>query len=237
MDLYFFCAVDENPIYRREAEILIESGRTFGREIHLYDIPATEVWNRYKVNLFLADLPPADRYIYLDSDCCLTGPGDWEAPDCLGVCDVLYYCNTLDRSRHTKGFMRNHTLLVGEKKGYDYLVQLYLEHGSPPWCNSGVVVLSAADRLPFARVWKDWMNPIDAQCEKGFMVGDEGALLVARQEYGLPLLPPRFNGMCKWQPIFDWHVLIHADGNVGGPKRQPYLDALQRVRNLKEKRS
>ncbi len=34
----------------------------------------------------------------------------------------------------------------------------------------------------------------------------------------------------QWQPINDDHVLIHADGNVGGEKRLPYLRAIEKMR-------
>lgn len=230
MNLFFFTAADANPVYRREAEILIESGHRHDRSIHFFDIPDGEMWNRYKVWLLdRDDLPAADRYIYLDSDCILTGTGDWESDDCQGVADVLYYCDEPNRHRHTNGFMRNHTVVIGEGRGYEFVHRLWRERQFPIWCNSGVVVLDAEVRRPFCGLWKEWMQRIDAECEKGFMVGDEAALMFARAEFDLPLLPPRFNWMLKWQPVRPDAVLIHADGNVTGPKRQPYIDAVDRL--------
>lgn len=230
MEIYFFTAVDDNPLYQAEADILIASGRRFGRTIHRHRIPAGALWNRYKVNLFAGDLPPADRYVYLDSDTVLTGPGDWEARDCQGVADFLWYIDHKPlKCQHTNGAMRNHTVCIGEGQGYEYLSRRWHEWGEPIWCNSGVVVLDAAVRQPFAELWRRWMAIIDRQCEKGFMVGDEASLMFARQGFDLPLLPPRFNYLCKWQPpLADWHSvhLIHADGNVTGAKRQPYIDAV-----------
>jgi len=229
MKLFFFTAVDRNPVYRREAEILIASGKKYGRDIHLFDIPDSEIWNRYKVKLIASsDLPEADKYIYLDGDTVLTCHGDWESDECSGVADALY-CWPDERIKHTQGFMRNHTLCIGEGMGFHYVHNLWQEMGLPIWCNSGVTVLKAEDRLPFTDIWREWMIDIDNHCEKGFMVGDEAPLMFARQIYGLPLLPPRFNGLCKWQPIYDWHVLIHADGNVSGEKRIPYNEAVEKV--------
>ena len=234
MKIYFFTAVDDNPVYRREAEILIASGRRYGRDIHLHDIPAGRRWNRYKVDLLLTDLPAADRYVYLDSDTVLTGPGDWEAPDCQGVCHVLYYMDRARACKHEAGFMRNHTTCIGDGAAWDYVSALWHERDEPLWCNSGVVVLDAEVRLPFCRMWKDRLTDIDGHCARGFVEGDEYALCFARAEFELPLLPPRYNGMCKWQPIYDWHCLIHADGNVDGPKRQPYTAAVERL-NLEKR--
>jgi hypothetical protein len=229
--LFFFSAVDQSPKYRYEAELLLASGEKYGRPIHLYDIPAGELWNRYKVNLFLRDdLPKADRYVYLDGDCILNGPGDWEADDCQGVADPLYYCKSKpERCKHTSGFMRNHTVVIGEGQGYDYILQKWHEWGEPIWCNSGVVVLDEEIRLSFAMRWQAWIRQIDRHCEKGFVVGDEAPLMFARHEAGLPLLPPRFNGLCKWQQIYDWHHVIHADGNVSGDDRMPYVRAIWRI--------
>jgi hypothetical protein len=230
MNLYFFTAVDRNPAYRREADILIASGKKYGRDIHLYDIPDGEVWNRYKVKLIASELPAADRYIYLDGDTVLTCRGDWEAGDCQGVSDILYFCPEL-RDKHTKAFIRNHTVLDGDPGAYEYILKIWREMNFPIWCNSGVVVLDAGTRLPFTTVWQKWMDRIDAHCDKGMVVGDEAPCMFARQEFGLPFLPQRFNGLCKWQPIYDWHVLIHADGNVGGAKRIPYNNAVEKVLN------
>jgi len=235
MEIYFFTAVDENPDYRREADILQASGRAYGRQIHRHEIPACQRWNRYKVDLLLTDLPAADRYVYLDSDTVLTGPGDWEADDCQGVADVLYYMDEPHRLKHTAGFMRNHTTCIGDGPAWDYVAALWHEQHEPIWCNSGVVVLDAAIRRPFCRLWKDRLTDIDGHCARGFVEGDEYALCFARAEFGLPLLPPRFNGMCKWQPIYPWHVLIHADGNVGWPKRQPYTAAVAAL-NLSDRK-
>lgn len=228
MNLYFFTAADKNPVYRREAEILIASGKKYGREIHFYDIPDGRIWNRYKVELISSKLPDADKYIYLDSDTVLTCHGDWEAEECNGVADALY-CWPDQRIKHTQGFMRNHTTCIGEGKGFDYIDDLWRQYDLPIWCNSGVTVLKAEDRLPFCKLWKEWMVDIDNHCQKRYMVGDEAPLMFARHIYVLPLLPPRFNGLCKWQPINDWHVLIHADGNVSGKDRIPYIEAVKKV--------
>ncbi len=225
MKLFFFTYVDRNPKYRQEADLLIRSGRRFGREIHLFEIPDSAIWNRYKVELLAGDLPPADRYVCLDSDTILTGPGDWEADDCQGVMDILYFCPE-QRDKHTKAFIRNHTVLDGDPGAYECVLEFWRAMHEPIWPNSGVVVLDADVRLPFARLWKNWMSRIDARCDHGFIVGDEAPCMFAREEFGLPLLPPRFNGCCKWQPIHDWHVLIHADGSVSGPKREPYNRAV-----------
>ena len=176
------------------------------------------------------DLPPANKYVYLDSDTIFTCHGDWEADECVGVGDMLYYCNEADRVRHTNGFMRNHTAVIGEGRGHDYICELWRILDLPIWCNSGVCVLTAELRLPFVRTWQAWMKQIDRHCQKGPMIGDEAPLCFARQMFDLPLLPPRFNGLCKWQPINDDHVLIHADGNVGGEKRLPYLRAIEKMR-------
>ena len=46
MELFFFTYVDQNPKYRQEADYLIRSGRRFGREIHLFEIPDAAIWNR-----------------------------------------------------------------------------------------------------------------------------------------------------------------------------------------------
>jgi hypothetical protein len=221
MELYFFTAVDDNPKYRQEAAYLIKSGEKFGRKIHLFDIPTGNMWHRYKVKLFATDLPKADRYIYLDSDTVFTREGDWDAPDCQGTMDILYYCPEA-RMTQTVGFIRNHTICTGDKEAYDYVYNLWIKSYCPIWCNSGVVVLDADVRARFIPIWQKWMDDIDSHCEKGWVEGDEYPLLFARQEFSLPLLPPRFNGCCKWQPIYDWHVLLHADGNVSGPKRIPY---------------
>lgn len=229
MEIYFFTAVDDNPVYQHEADILQASGERFGRKIHRHAIPPGEMWNRYKLNLFLGDLPPADRYVYFDSDTVLTGPGDWEADDCQGMADPLYYLEKALRCRHTGGFMRNHTVVIGEGAGYEYVAGLWHAWNEPIWCNSGVVVLDAAIRIPFAQLWQHWMRDIDSHCEKEFMVGDEAAAMFARHGFNLPLLPPRFNYLCKWQPApEDWrdYCLIHADGNVTGEKRKPYNAAV-----------
>lgn len=236
MKLFFFTYVDQNPKYRAEADILIRSGRRFGRDIHLFEIPPGAMWNRYKVELMAGELPPADRYICLDSDTILTGPGDWEAPDCQGMMDILYYCPE-DRIRHTQGFIRNHTLLDHDVAAYEYILNLWRQHQCPIWPNSGVVVLDAGIRLPFAQCWKRWMAEIDSHCDRGFVVGDEAPATFALQEFGLPLLPPRFNGCCKWQMIYDWHVLIHADGNVTGTKREPYNAAVQNLLDYENRKS
>lgn len=230
MNLFFFTSADE--YYKPAAKILIASGKKFGREIHFFDMPTGEIWNRYKVKLLSeANLPPADKYIYLDSDTVMTGPGDWENEECQGVADVLYYMEENQRIIQTMGFIRNHTLLKGEVKGFEYILQLWREFKFPVWCNSGVVVLMAETRLPFMNCWLQWMENIDSHCEKGYISGDEYPLVFARLEFDLPLLPPRFNGMCKSQPIYDWHVLIHADGNVSGEKKLPYIQAIEKVLN------
>ena len=231
MKLFFFTAVDKNPVYRKEADILIASGKKYGRDIHLYDIPDSEIWNRYKVKLLASGLPEADRYIYLDGDTVLTCHGDWEADDCQGVSDVLYYMTEPDRHKHTHSFIKNHTLLDGDPGAYEYILGLWRQMDCPIWPNSGVVVLDDEIRLPFTAIWQKWMDQVDSHCDKGQVVGDEGPCMFARQEFGLPFLPQRFNGLCKWQTIYDWHVLIHADGNVGGEKRIPYDDAVAKVLN------
>jgi hypothetical protein len=179
------------------------------------------------VELLAGDLPEADRYICLDGDTIMTGPGDWESGDCRGVMDVLYYMNEPDRLKHTHAFIKNHTLLDGDPGAYEFILSLWRERQCPIWPNSGVVVLDAEIRLPFAECWKRWMAMIDGHCDKGFVVGDEAPATFARQEFDLPLLAPRFNGCCKWQTIYDWHVLLHADGNVTGEKRIPYDRAVE----------
>ena len=233
MRLFFFTSADD--YYRQAAEILIASGKYFGREIHFFEMPAGEMWNRYKVKLLSGDLPPADKYIYLDADTVMTCEGDWESEECIGVADMLYYMEEKKRLEYTMSFIRNHTCVVGEGKGYEYVCQLWREFNFPVWCNSGVVVLPAEVRVAFMECWRQWMENIDSHCEKGFIEGDEYPLVFARQEFGLPFLPPRFNGMCKAQPIYDWHVLIHADGNVSGEKRLPYTKAVERILDGQEK--
>lgn len=228
MNLYFFTAVDKNPVYRREAEILIKSGRKYGRKIHLYDIPDDKVWNRYKIELISGKLPDADRYIYMDSDCVLTCNGDWEAADCQGCSDILYYCPN-ERTKHTNGFIRNHTLVAGDPGAYEYIIDTWRKMYCPPWRNSGVVVLDAAMRFKFMPIWQKWQDMLDSRSDKGEVIGDEAACMFAAAEFGLPLLPQRFNGLCKWQTIYPWHVLIHADGNVGGEKRKPYTEAVKKA--------
>lgn len=229
MNLYFFTAADD--YYKHESEILIESGLRYGREVHFYPIPAGKQWQRYKVELLASDLPPADKYIYLDSDTVFTCRGDWEADECVGVGDVLYYADEGVRLKQTKGFMRNWTAVVGEGTGYEYICKLWALLDLPVWCNSGVTVLPAELRMPFVRSWQAWMNKIDEHCEKGIMIGDEAPLCFARQMFGLPFLPARFNGLCKWQPVsLDTHVLIHADGNVTGEKKLPYIRAVEKMR-------
>lgn len=227
MNCYFFTYVDDNPKYRAEADLLIRSGRRFGREIHRFDIPVGAMWNRYKVELLAGELPAADRYICLDSDTILTGPGDWEADDCQGVMDILYYMAEPNRINHTQAFIRNHTLLDGDPGGYEYILDLWRRMDCPIWYNSGVVVLDADWRLDFAEDWKRWISQIDLHCDRGYVVGDEAPLMFMMADCKGPHLPPRFNGCCKWQPIHDWHVLLHADGNVTGEKRIPYNIAVQ----------
>lgn len=228
MNIYFFTAVDDNPRYRKEAEYLIRSGDKYGRKIHLYDIPKTEVWNRYKVKLLASDLPPADRYVYLDSDTVLTCKGDWEAPDCQGVMDILYF-TPATRDKHTVSFIKNHTVLDGDPGAYEFILAEWRKRYCPIWPNSGVVVLDADMRQRFVPIWQKWMDIVDSHCDKGAVVGDEAPCMFARNEFSLPLLAPRFNGCCKWQPIHPWHVLIHADGSVAGEKRIPYDRAVKEV--------
>jgi len=230
MKLFFFTGVDDNSKYRQEAEWLIKSGKKYGRDIHLFDIPAGKMWNRYKVELFATKLPDADRYIYLDSDTILTCEGDWEAPDCQGVMDILYYIPQR-RAEFTHSFIKNHTLLDGDPGAYNFILAEWRRLYCPIWPNSGVVVLDADMRSKFIPIWQKWMDLVDRHCDKGQVVGDEAPCMFARNEFSLPLLPPRFNGCCKWQPIYDWHVLLHADGNVNGPKRIPYDRALKKVLN------
>jgi len=229
MNCFFFTYVDKNPKYRRDAEILIASGRKFGREIHLFEIPEGAMWNRYKVQLIASDLPEADRYICLDSDTVLTCHGDWEADDCQGVTDILYYMDEPDRLKYTHSFIKNHTLLDGDAKAYEYILDLWRRLECPRWYNSGVVVLDAGIRLNFCDIWNHWMDLVDSHCSAGYVVGDEAPLMFMMHEIDGPRLPPRFNGLCKWQQIYDWHVLIHADGNVTGEKRVPYNLAVERV--------
>jgi hypothetical protein len=229
MNIFFFTYVDDNPKYRQEAEYLIKSGAKFGRKIHLYEIPEGEMWNRYKVKLLArTDLPKADRYVCLDSDTVLTCKGDWEAPDCQGMMDILYF-TPATRDKHTVAFIRNHTLLDDDPGGYEYILDLWRKSYCPYWPNSGVVVLDDHIRLDFAACWQKWMEHIDSHCDKGYVVGDEGPATFAIAEYGLPWLPPRFNGCCKWQPIHPWHVLIHADGSVTGDLRKPYNKAVEAI--------
>lgn len=229
MNCFFFTYVDDNPKYRRDAEILIKSGKKFGRDIHLYEIPGGAMWNRYKVELLAGELPEADRYICLDSDTVMTCHGDWEADDCQGVMDILYYMDEPNRHKYTYSFIKNHTLLDGDRGAHDFIYDLWQRLDFPIWPNSGVVVLDADVRLHFARCWKKWMKIIDSHADAGFVVGDEAPCTFARHTFDLPLLPPRFNGCCKWQEIHDWHVLLHADGNVTGEKRRPFDDAVARV--------
>jgi hypothetical protein len=164
----------------------------------------------------------------MDSDTVLTCRGDWESPACQGVSDILYLWPE-QRIKHTQGFIRNHTLVAGDAPVCEFISELWQAMRFPIWPNSGVVVLNAADRIPFAKLWLEWLDLIDKQSAKGEVVGDEAACMFARHVYNLPLLPPAFNGLCKWQPIFDWHQLIHADGNVTGEKRLPYIRAVEKV--------
>jgi len=221
MNLFFFTIADENR--KDEAEdILIASGRRFGREIHLFDIPKGQKWHQYKKRL-LADpgLPKADKYIYLDSDTVMTEPGDWESEECRGVMDVFYFCPE-QRTKHTMGFLR-------PLKSFSYVYDLWTKFDYPIWCNSGVVVLPADVRINFMTCWQKWQEMIDKYCEKGFWCGDEAALMFARYFFDLPLLPPRFNGLCKAQPICDWHVLLHAAANPSKEKILPYTNAIKRI--------
>jgi len=233
MNLFFFTAADDNC--KREAEILIASGKRFGREIHFFDIPEGEMPERYKVKLLAdPDLPKADKYIYIDSDAVMTGPGDWEDEECQGVADIFYNCPE-QRLKQTMGLIRNNTTVVGEVKGYEFFCELWRLLENPVFCNSGVTVLTDKDRLPFMTNWLKWMEMIDGHCQRGYFFGDEAPLMFARHFFDLPFLPPRFNGLCKWQPIYEWHVLIHADGNVTGEKRLPYTNAVERILDGQEK--
>lgn len=231
MKLYFFTAGDEN--YRHESNILIKSGKYFGREIHFFDMPKGEDHHRYRLKLLAdPDFPKADKYIYLDSDTVMTGPGDWEREECRGVFDVFYYVkDKKKRIRNTMGFIRNHTSNIGEGKGCEYICELWRLFNYPPWCNSGVIVLKAGDRISFTRSWLKWMNMIDKHCEKGHIIANEAPLMFANLFYDMPFLPPRFNGIYKNQPIHDWHVLIHADGKVSGEKKIPYTNAVKRIQD------
>lgn len=219
--LFFFTIADENR--RDEAkEILIASGKHFGREIHLFDIPKGWIWDQYKRKL-LADpgLAKADKYIYLDSDTVMTKHGDWESEQCQGVMDVFYFCPE-QRKKHTMGFLR--TL-----KTFEYVYDLWTKFDYPIWCNSGVVVLKADVRINFMRCWIKWQETIDKYCENNFWCGEEASLMFARHFFGLPLLPPQFNGICKSQPIYDWHVLLHAAANPSKEKKLPYTNAIKRI--------
>ena len=228
MNIYFFTYVDDNPKYQKDAEYLIKSGKLYGRDIHLYHVPKEEHWNRYKMNLIAANLPKADRYVCLDSDTILTCKGDWDSPDCQGVMDILYFCPN-ERTKHTQGFIRNHTVVAGDGPAGEFIFENWRKMHCPPWCNSGVVVLDADIRKDFCSLWFDWQRRCDEHSNKGQVIGDEAACMFARAEFGLPLLPPRFNGCCKWQPIEPWHVLLHADGNVTGQRAEPFLRELRKI--------
>jgi len=231
MEIFFFTTVDAEPNYREQAEWLLASGEKYGRKIHLFDMPSNKRWRTYKIDIMGGDLPAADKYVYIDADAILTCRGDWELDECEGMSDPLHFYPKL-RAKYTVSFMRNHTVTIGEGKGFEYIHSLWIERGEPVWVNNGVVVLKGADRLPFTHLWRQWTDRIDAACEKPPMQCNEPASMFAAAEYGLPLLPPRFNGLCKSQPIPPDGgdcVLIHADGNVTGQKRKPYDNAVARV--------
>jgi hypothetical protein len=158
MKIYFFTAADDH--YKRETEILFRSANKFGREVDFYPIPAGKQWQRYKVELLESDLPKADKYVYLDSDTVFTCRGDWESPECEGVMDILYYMSPTQRIKPTQGFIRNHTLLVGETAGYEYVLDLWRRFDCPAWNNSGVTVLTAQNRIPFVR-FRPVLAPMD----------------------------------------------------------------------------
>lgn len=229
MKLYFFTYVDKNPKYRRDAEILIASGKKYGRDIHLYEIPDGEMWNRYKVKLIASQLPDADRYICLDSDTVLTCRGDWESDDCRGTVDILYYMGVDERLRYTHSFIKNHTLLDGDKGAYEYIMSLWKELNYPIWRNSGVVVFDRQEKAFMSEQWLAWLEIVDSHCDAGYVVGDEAPLMFAAHAGRWPYLPPRFNVCLKWQPVPENAVLLHADGNVNGEKRIPFNKAVEKV--------
>ena len=229
MNIYFFTYVDNNPKYRRDAEILIKSGEKYGRDIHLYEIPDDEIWNRYKVKLIASDLPEADRYVCLDSDTVLICHGDWESDDCQGTMDILYYMNSVNRNKYTHSFIKNHTLLDGDKGAYEYILNMWRQLEEPIWRNSGVVVVDRQDKRIMSQQWLAWMEIVDSHCDTGKVVGDEAPLMFAAHAGKWPLLPPRFNVCLKWQPMIADAVLLHADGNVDGEKAKPYFDAVKRI--------
>lgn len=226
MNLFFFTIADAKR--KAEAEnILIASGRYYGREIHLFDIPEGEKWYRYRERLFLSsELPKADKYIYLDSDTIMTCAGDWESEECQGVADVFYFCPEL-RKKGTMGFLR-------PLKTFGYIHDLWVKFGWPIWCNAGVVVLSADARINFMTCWRKWSELIDEHCPDGFFGGTETPLMFARHFFDLPILPPRFHGLLKSQPIYDWHVLLHDAANPPAARRVPYLNAIKKIRENKD---
>lgn len=224
MKICFFTMYDDK--YVRHAMTLVSSGVVFRRPILAFRIPTGEDWTRYKIKLFLGDeLPAAKKYVYMDADCILSAHGDWESRDCVGVADMTALHG--GDYRHTlRGF---HSQFRDEENAWNRVVELFHKAGRPVWCNSGVVVLREKDRKPFAKLWMKWCKKIDSFCDSGTSWGDEVHLMFARQEYGLPILPTRFNGLCKWQSITPEHVVIHADGNVTGDKAKPYHDMVRRV--------
>jgi len=233
MNIYFFTAVDKDPVYRAEADILIRSGRQYGRKIHLHDIPDDQYWGRYKAWIIGSDdLPPADRYVYLDSDSIMTGPGDWESPKCQGVVDSLYFMDESERRKKTMSWIRCLTSSNHDGRGYYYLRRLWFGYNFPKWFNSGVVVLDAEKRIPFCKLWIEYIELLDTLSEMDHLPGDEPALMFAQYEYNLPALPPVYNWLLKYQPDPGDVRLIHADGNVSGAKREPYVNAVENLIKL-----
>jgi len=233
MNIYFFTAVDKDPVYRAEADILIRSGKQYGRIIHLHDIPDDQYWGRYKAWIIGSDdLPAADRYVYLDSDSIMTGPGDWESKKCQGVMDSLYFMKPGDRNKKLMSFIRCMTSCNHDGRGLIYLRRLWFGFGFPSWYNSGVVVLDAEKRIPFCKLWIEYIELLDTLSENEYLPGDEPALMFARQEFNLPILSPKYNWLLKYQPDPGGARLIHADGNVAGVKREPYVRAVENLKKL-----
>ena len=199
------------------AQRLISSGDVVGRPIWFYRIPDSHPDpKRYKIELLMGDLlPEAEKYVYLDSDTFMLQYGDWESSECVGAALENF------RQDYRQGF--------SDEKGHEAFCKLYKEYEAPERVNTGCVVLPSDIRKQVAQRWMEWCHKIDAFCEKPSKTRDQMHFAFVRKEFGLPILPSRFNALIKREEVLPDHILIHAAGKPHGDDVKSYHDAVNRV--------
>ena len=216
MKLCFFCfATGGQRGKLRLARELIASADTAGRQIWFFRPPVDCVEKkRYKIELLRGNLlPEADKYIYLDCDSLMLKHGDWESDKVFGA--------RLERPR-------SHHLNFKDEESREHFIHLTKTNAKQE-ANTGVVVVSAEERVKVAERWQYWCDYVDALLSKRSQTRDQFHFRFVRYDLDIGELPKEYNcyPTCGEEP--GEFGAIHAHYTAWPRSKRWYYPHMERV--------